>query len=42
MRERADEIGGRLDVESTPAAGTIVRLAAPLPTAVATPQEATA
>jgi signal transduction histidine kinase len=42
MRERADEIGGRLDVESTPAAGTIVRLAAALPSAVATPHEATA
>jgi len=42
MRERADEIGGRLDVESTPAAGTIVRLATPLPRALATPQEATA
>ena len=42
MRERADEIGGRLDVQSGPAEGTIVRLEAPVPSAVSTRHEATA
>ena len=42
MRERADEIGGRLDVRSAPALGTVVRLEAPLPSTVTTPHEATA
>ena len=42
MRERADEIGGRLDVQSTPAAGTIVRLEAPLPSTASRRHEATA
>ena len=30
MRHRADELGGRLDVESTPGSGTVVRLSIPL------------
>jgi two-component system NarL family sensor kinase len=42
MRERAAEVGGRLDVQSAPGAGTTVRLQAPLPSSVATRHEATA